>query len=179
MTNKASWISGAALAFALIFCCVFGHPDVWAQQAEGQKFSNRWLLDAANDTERFNRLETYLGGFSGPMWEVGYRYQGVFDAIKDGNHDLASYHWNKIGSAMVNGTMKRPARKANADAMFLNGPWKAMTEALSSGEEERIRKSFLEQRQACIACHVAERAPFMNDQPLFRNTEAFAPASKP
>ncbi len=125
-----------------------------------------WLTDADEDT-RAERLSSYLGGFSAAMWEVGNRWERMAQAIRDDNFELAHYHWDKIGSAIRGGYMKRPARQANADALFLDGIWKRYLDTLESGDGETIRKEFGQARDACMACHAAEDVPFMNDQPMF------------
>ena len=125
-----------------------------------------WLIDADEDT-RAERLSSYLGGFSAAMWEVGNRWERMAWAIQDDNFELAHYHWDKVGDAIRGGYMKRPARQANADAMFLDGIWKKYLETLESGDSEAIRKQFDQARDACMACHVAEDVAFMNRQPMF------------
>ena len=125
-----------------------------------------WLIDTDEDT-RAERLSSYLGGFSAAMWEVGNRWEHMVQAIRDDNFDLAHYHWDKIGDAIRGGYMKRPARQANADALFLDSIWGQYLETLESGDGEAIREQFGEARGACLACHVAEDVPFMNDQPMF------------
>ncbi len=105
-------------ATAMITLMVFGHGS-WAQAPEGKIDSKRWVTEAANDAERFQRIETYLRGFDQPMWEVGERYEKLYAALLRGNSELASYHWAKIKLTIENGTMKRPARRASADAFLL------------------------------------------------------------
>ena len=136
--------------------------------------SNNWLLDAADDTERFRRLQIYLRGFDQPMLEVGQRYLAVFDAIKDRNYDLADYQWDKVKVTINTALMKRPARTQNAEGMFLDGVWGQMDEAIKSKDQGRVEKQFANVRQICMACHVAEKVPFMNDMPLFRSTASFS-----
>ena len=78
--------------------------------------TNDWLLDAPDDLTRFQLLQRYLRGFDQPMWEVGHRYAGLYDALERENYDLALYHWDKIRTTIRNGYLKRPARRANSDA---------------------------------------------------------------
>ncbi len=130
--------------------------------------SNNWLQDADSDADRFKKLEIYLRGFDQPMMEVGERYQRTYDAIKDKNWELADYQWDKIKLAINTGLMKRPKRTQNAEGMFLDGVWKQMDEAIKSKDYGRMQQQFMVVRQTCMACHVAEKVPFMNDQPLFR-----------
>lgn len=130
---------------------------------------NQWLRNAPDDTTRFERLENYLGGYSSAMWEVGERYRHVYQALEDDNLDLARYHWEKIRGAIRNGYMKRPARRANSERLFLDTAWPELQGALEDGDSVAARQSFDQARAACMACHAAEQVPFMNDQPLFRD----------
>jgi hypothetical protein len=137
------------------------------------KASDNWLLDAKDDTERFTRIQQMFGGFSMAMQIVGERYDRTYDAIADGNFELANYHWKKIKEAIELGTLRRPARAANAEALFLKGPWVTVSEALTAKDKVKAREQFLMARSACMACHVAEKVPFMNEQPRFRKTAKF------
>ena len=129
-----------------------------------------WLTGAPDEASRVERLERYLRGFDQPMWEVGERYQSVEQALRDENWALARYHWKKIKTTIEGGLMKRPARRANAELMFLGQPWADFDAALASGEPSRIEPAFAHVKAACMACHAAENVAFMNDQPLFRTT---------
>jgi hypothetical protein len=151
--------------------CLAGTPS--ANADEPAKASDNWLLDAKDDTERFKRIQQMFGGFSMSMQLVGERYDRTYDAIADGNFDLAGYHWKKIKETIELGYLRRPAREANAVAVFLKGPWFSVSEALASKDKVKAKKQFLMARTACMACHVAEKVPFMNDQPRFRRTAAF------
>jgi hypothetical protein len=130
--------------------------------------SNRWLGDADNDADRFRKIEIFARGFDHTMWEVGERYKRTYDAIWDRNWELADYHWDKIRVTINVGLMKRPMRTQNSEGMFLDGPWKQMDEAIKSRDYDRMQKQFMATRQVCMACHAAERVPFMNDQPVFK-----------
>jgi len=135
--------------------------------ANEKRTSNDWLTGAPNDTVRFERLQRYLRGFDQPMWEVGERYRSLHDALTRNNFDLASYHWDKIRTAIANGYLKRPARQANADALFLNRIWETVQEALTSKDPDKGWRGFEQAKTACQACHIAESVSFMNDQALF------------
>jgi hypothetical protein len=141
------------------------------QQPQPQVNVNDWLLNAPNDTERFKKLQTFLRGFDQPMWEVGERYQRVYDALSEGNYELAEYHWEKIKSAITTGYMKRPKRQPNADAMFVKNVYDPILAAIKSKDSKKAWDGFDLGRNACMACHVAEQVGFMNEQPLFRRTE--------
>lgn len=129
--------------------------------------SNDWLLDVDSDQARFERLQGYLGGFSSAMWETGYRYERVREAVEDESYDLARYHWGKIRSAIRNGYMKRPGRQENAEALFLDTAWPELDKALAEGNGERLNNTLSNARGACMACHEAEGVGFMNDMRMF------------
>jgi len=152
--------------------CLAGAPAVSAEQPP-QK-SDNWLLDAKDDTQRFKLIQQMFGGFSMSMQLVGERYDRTYDAITDGNYELAGYHWKKIKETIESGFLRRPAREANAVAIFLKGPWVTVNEALSSKDKVRAKGQFLVARSACMACHAAEKVPFINDQPKFRRTVTFS-----
>jgi hypothetical protein len=133
--------------------------------------SNHWITEASNDTERFERIEKYLRGFDQPMWEVGERYQHMYQALKDKNYDLALYHWEKIKITIENGAMKRPAREENAKAIFLDDLWQSVYDEIASRDHNRAWEGFDMARDSCMSCHTAEKVEFVNNQPLFRNTE--------
>jgi hypothetical protein len=129
--------------------------------------SNDWLLDAETDEQRFELLQDYLGGFSQSMWEVGERYVAIHESLTRENFELASYHWEKIRSAIRNGYLKRPARRANSDALFLDELWGEVHDAFQSGDADNTWAGFGRAKEGCMACHAAEGVPFMNDQSMF------------
>ena len=158
----------------LLITLVTGVGSSIALAEEPKQSSNQWLLDAENDTDRFKRLEIYLRGFDQPMWEVGYRFEIVYDAIIDENYELATYHWGKVKLTIENGYLKRPARKTNADLIiFQSGIWKSLDTALKEGDSKKIKSAFSDARLSCMGCHAAESVPFMNEQKIFRRTGTF------
>ena len=143
--------------------------------ADGQDVppSRRWLLDARDDDERFRRLQIYAGGTDQQMWQMGYRYEQVYQAITDENWELGTHHWGKLRNVFNVALMKRPNRTPNAETLFLDDTWQLLVEALESGDAAVAREAFLQERQACIACHVAEGYEFINNTAMFEDTAAF------
>jgi hypothetical protein len=136
--------------------------------------SNNWLLDANDDTERFRRLQVVAGGTDIPMWEIAHRYEELYVAIQNNNWEMGVYHWEKVQDRMNSAGMKRPARTQNIEGMFFdNGVWKSMHDALTSRDPGRMRTQFQAVRQACMACHLAEKVGFLNDSSVFKRTESF------
>ncbi|WP_052265460.1 hypothetical protein [Ruegeria sp. ANG-R] len=130
-----------------------------------------WLLSAETEDARMELLQQYLRGFDQPMWEVGARYQKIYEALELENYDLAVYHWKKIKTTIQNGYLKRPARQANADAILLNDNWAAILADFESRDIGRAWEGFDVARSTCMSCHEAENVGWMNDQPLFLTTE--------
>ncbi len=129
-----------------------------------------WLLNAPDDRARFELLQRYLRGFDQPMWEVGERFEAIYDALDDENYELAAYHWEKIKVTIVNGYMKRPKRQANAETLFVNGAYAAVLEGFRSKDRVKAWDAFTLAHQTCQSCHEAEKVSFINNQPLFRRT---------
>jgi hypothetical protein len=129
-----------------------------------------WLLNAPNDEARWKLMQNQLRGFSAAMKEVGERYRSLYDAIGDENYDLAEYQLKKIKEAIVAGYTRRPKRQPNADAIFVDGVYGPAMTDIKSGDQRRAWEAFASVRNACMACHEAEKVGFMNHQPLFRST---------
>jgi hypothetical protein len=158
------------LYIVLVLVFVILTTGFWAIAQEPQKQSDDWLLDANDDPERFKLIQQMFGGFSAAMQIVGERYERTYDAIADKNYDLAKYHWKKIKEAIELGYLRQPARKANAVSLFLKDPWISGWEGFDSKVQAKSKEGFLTARLGCMACHIAEKVPFMNNQPMFRRT---------
>jgi hypothetical protein len=135
--------------------------------------SANWLLDAKDDQERFRRIQILAGGTDQQMWQIGYRYQQVYQAIADEKWELGRHHWTKLRDVLNVALMKRPNRTPNAEAIFLDTQWEQLEEALEAKRADKAREAFLEERSSCMACHVAEKMAFLNDTPIFRDTASF------
>lgn len=140
--------------------------------------SANWLLDARDDQERFRRIQILAGGTDQQMWQIGYRFQQVYQAIIDENWELGHHHWIKLRDVLNVALMKRPNRTPNAERLFLDAQWERLEEALEAKDASEAREIFLAERSTCMACHIAEKMPFLNDTPIFRDTASFPPPSK-
>jgi len=168
-----SWIAPGVVAVALGgMVWVVAVTTVAHEGHDESPPSNRWLSDAPSDAERFERLESYLGGFSATMREVGDRYEMLHAALTLENYDLALYHWEHIEEAIEAGTMKRPARKPNSDLLFLDTQWAKANERFESENPSEAWEGFAIARHACMACHQAEGMEFLNNQPMFNDLRA-------
>ena len=189
--NFAKYALTATMAFLLAFALTEGGGWIraTAQTTEPSRFpsgirglsdgqevppSRRWLLDASDDDERFRRLQIYAGGTDQQMWQIGYRYEEVYQAITDGNWELGTHHWGKLRNVFNVALMKRPNRTPYAESLFLDDTWQLLAEALESRDAAVAREMFLQERQACIACHVAEGYEFINSMAMFEETATFS-----
>jgi mono/diheme cytochrome c family protein len=90
------------------------------------------------------------------------------------NWEMGVYHLEKMRDRLNTAGMKRPARTQNIEAMFFDsGVYQAMHDALTSKDNERMKKEFATLRQVCMACHGAENVGFLNDSLVFKRTESF------
>ena len=142
------------LIILLFFCNLFAENNYSTK--------SNWLLETKTDKEKFKAIQKQLRGFDLAMVEVGYRFNSFYFAINDKNYDLAQYQWDKIKKAIENGTQRRPKRKKNSEAIFLDSEYKAMSEALDSKNAKDIQKEYEKTKQLCNACHVAENVPFIH-----------------
>ena len=93
------------------------------EEGQANPPSADWLLDAKDDAERFRRIQIHAGGTYEQMWQIGYRFQQVYQAIIDANWELGLHHWGKLRDVLNVALMKRPRRTPNAEAMFLDNTW--------------------------------------------------------
>lgn len=144
--------------------------------AEGQKSkppSEAWLRDADTDTERFRRLEILLAGTEMAMWEIGMRFDNMYDAVLAENWDYVRFNWDKIRARATSALMKRPKRTQNMELMLLDTNWKIVDDQLKSNDPVKIREAFQTARSLCIGCHIAEKMAFFNEHAVFKKTEKF------
>lgn len=139
--------------------------------------SRNWLRDANDDTERSRRIELWAGAGDLEMQDIAHRMKETQRAIQRENWDMAIYQWEKIRGRMIVAMIKRPTRTQNMEAMFLeNGIYQGLHQALKARDVARAREGFVKARAACMACHAAEKIPFINDSAVFTRIGSFASA---
>ncbi|WP_261841733.1 hypothetical protein [Aliamphritea ceti] len=156
-----------SFASAVVLAVFVSVPAASVNAEEGFQGAKDWVSGAPDQLTKDKRLEKYLRGFDQPMWEVGERYDRMEQALIDENYELAQYHWKKIKITLENGLMKRPGRRANAEAILLNSTWAKVNDALATEDPAIVKAGFQQAKNACMACHAAERVAYMNDHPLF------------
>ncbi|MDD3771013.1 MAG: hypothetical protein PHV10_10440 [Sulfuricurvum sp.] len=124
--------------------------------------SSHWLVDLNSTPEQMRAIQQQFRGFDTAMMEVGYRYEATRKAISEQNFPLASYHWEKIKTAMELGTIRRPARKESAEAFFLRSLHPAFAEVLRSHNAPQIRAMLPTVQSACNACHSDQNVGFIH-----------------
>ena len=188
--NPVKYVLTATVGF--VFAITLTESGIWmeavAQTTEPSRFpsgirgladgqdgppSGRWLLDARDDEERFRRLQIYAGGTDQQMWQIGYRYEEVYRAIANEDWELGTHHWGKLRNVFNVALMKRPNRTPNAEALFLDDKWQLLATALEAQDPAMARETFLQERQACLGCHVAEGFASINRMRMFEETAAF------
>ena len=122
---------------------------------------SNWLLETKSSEQKFKAIQKQLRGFDLAMVEVGYRFNSFYFAIKDKNYDLAHYQLDKIKKAIENGIQRRPKRKENSKAMFLDTQYKSMKAVLEKKNEKEIWQEYEKTKRMCNACHAAENVPFI------------------
>ncbi len=161
MVGKLTWLGLAAGALILMTACdepePAGLPGPSAAQAP-EDLDLRWLPQ--NEEERFQALESQMGGFSQSMIEVGHRYNDLHFAMVDRNWDYADYQLEKIGDAIERGVQRRPDRGDSAQE-FLDDAVPALQAVIDERNEEGIEQAMQDFTVACMTCHIQEDVPFM------------------
>ncbi|DAB30820.1 MAG TPA: hypothetical protein CFH84_01970 [Sulfurimonas sp. UBA12504] len=123
--------------------------------------SSEWLMNIKEDKAKFQEIQKQFRGFDTVMMEVGYRYEATKKAIDKSEYDLAMYHWNKIKTAIDNGTVRRPARKESADDFFLKSVYSEFSDVLNSRDKTKINTAFDTIKNVCNGCHVNQKVGFI------------------
>lgn len=123
--------------------------------------SANWLVDLNTTPAQMEAIQKQFRGFDTAMMEVGYRFEATKKAIQEGNYPLASYHWDKIKTAIDNGTIRRPARKSSAETLFLEGIYPQFRDALRTHDSAEINRLFEQVRPSCNACHLDQKVGFI------------------
>jgi hypothetical protein len=139
--------------------------------------SRNWLRDADDDAERFRRIELWAAAGDQEMHEIAARMRELHAAIQRESWDMAIFQLEKTRGRLIVAMTKRPVRTQNMEALFFDsGVYKNLHDALTSKDGQRARTEFMRTRAACMACHAAEKVPFINESTVFNDIAEF-PAS--
>ena len=136
-------------------------------EAPPQRAVTDWLFNLPDEEQRLAALQLQLRGLDVAMWETGYRYQSIHEALRRQNYDLATYHWDKIKQTLDNALVRRPARRANSEALFLNTLFDQVRTSFQSRNTEMAWAGFEQARMSCLSCHEAENVAYMNNMVMF------------
>ena len=164
MKYLSSWLIGLTIFVAGVLAALVVTRFA---DADSSNRSKGWLMSSSSDAERFNKLELQLRGFDVTMWEVGERFRSLHEALTLENYELASYHWEKIGTSVRNGIERRPNRAPSANAIFLGTAFEDVSAALAQKNFDSAWQAFDRAKTMCQSCHVEEKVAFINHQPLF------------
>jgi hypothetical protein len=142
-------------------------PPAEPAAAPPQRAVTDWLFNLPDEEQRLAQLQLQLRGLDIGMWETGYRYQSIHEALRRENYDLATYHWDKIKQTLDNALVRRPARRANSESLFLNTVFAEVRTAFQSRNAEMAWAGFEQARMSCLSCHDAENVAYMNNMGMF------------
>ena len=158
------WGIGVILAGAVLAAAGFGAG--WgialAQHVHGHGAGEGpgWLVSLKPDA-RIPAIQRQLRGFETAMAEVSYRYGEMYWGGVDGNWDYAAHMAMTLERALRLGLERSPARKANADNLFLKGALPQVVDAIKKKDTALFKQRIETLRAACTACHAAEQHAFI------------------
>jgi hypothetical protein len=150
----------AGLAVSTFIVVAAAAPQVGNAQVPNPPKASGWLKKLPPD-EQTAAIDRQLRGFDAAMTEVNYRYVEMYFGAIEGNWDYALYTAEKIAWAIQNGFERRQKRKANAEMIFLKQVYPDALDAIRKKDIALFKRRFDTLRQACNACHIAEKVPFI------------------
>ena len=155
-------------------------PKAEAELAKQVKPPSRnWLRDANDDTERMRRIELWGAAGDLEMQDIAHRMEELHAATQVESWDMGIYQLEKIRGRMIVAAIKRPTRTQNMEAMFLDsGVYQSLHAALKARDGAQARAGFMQARDACMACHVAEKIGFINGSAVFKRVAQFPAQSR-
>ena len=119
-----------------------------------------WLVSLKADA-RIPAIQRQLRGFETTMAEVAYRYGELYFAGTEGNWEYAGHMAMTLQHALRLGLEREPARRTNAENLFLKGPLPQVVDAIRKKDAALFRERFDTLRAACTSCHAAEQHAFI------------------
>lgn len=110
--------------------------------------------------EQIELIEEQFGGFGSSMVEVGYRYQELYWAIKDGNWGYADHQFEEIEEIIEHAVIRRPKREKTAK-IFFDGEFAKMEEFLKKQDTTNFDQVYQNFTNGCNACHAMENHGFV------------------
>jgi hypothetical protein len=126
----------------------------------GQAAAPAWLM-ALKPEARMPAIQRQLRGFESTMAEVAYRYGELYFGATGGNWDYAAHMAMTLERALRLGLEREPARRANAENLFLKTAWPPLLDAIGKKDPALFKERFETLRAACTSCHAAEQHAFI------------------
>ena len=117
-----------------------------------------------DSSERWATMSKQLRGLDVAMLEMGYRYDELHWAGADENWPYADYQLTKLRLTLENALVRRPKRRASAEALFVPA-LDEMKRAVARRERAGFDQAFAALTTACNSCHVAEMVPTFHVEP--------------
>jgi hypothetical protein len=118
-----------------------------------------WRKTAPVEKKVANLVEV-MPGAANLMIEMGFRYQNLYWAAKQGKWEFAHYQAEEIESLLKTLMITRPKRAKTAD-VFLKTGFAALEPALKARDAARFEAAFEKMRQACMTCHQQNEHAFV------------------
>ncbi len=119
-----------------------------------------WLVRLGAEA-RVQAIERQFRGFETTMAEVAYRYTEMYFGAIDGNWDYAEHMATGMGNAFATGLERRPQYRKSAEALFLQGPYQQILDAIKAKDTALFQQRIETLRAACTSCHAAEAHPYI------------------
>ncbi len=110
--------------------------------------------------KKLAKLVEVMPGAANLMIEMGFRYQNLYWAAKQGKWAFAEYQAEEMESLVKTLMITRPKRAKTAD-VFLKTGFKDVEAALKARDPVRFEASFEKMRQACMTCHQQNEHAFV------------------
>jgi hypothetical protein len=133
-------------ACAMLMAAVAVANDDWHERGSMEK--------------KVENLVRVMPGASNLMIEMGFRYQNLYWAGKQGKWEFGEYQAEEMESLLKTLMITRPKRAKTAD-VFLKTGFKDVEAALKARDLRRFEAGFEKMRQACMTCHQQNEHAFV------------------
>jgi len=110
--------------------------------------------------KKIQNLVEVMPGAATLMIEMGFRYQNLYWAAKQGKWEFAQYQAEEMEGLVKTLMITRPKRAKTAEA-FLKTGFAALEPALKARDLTRFEAGFEKMRQACMTCHQQNEHAFV------------------
>jgi hypothetical protein len=152
-------LAGLALAAGLGLGWGIARAQHTHSHAHGDAPAN-WLMGLKADA-RMPAIQRQLRGFETTMAEVAYRYTELYFGGVEGNWEYAGHMAMTLDGALRLGLERAPARRANAENLFLKTALPGVMDAIRKKDSALFKERIETLRAACTACHAAEQHAFI------------------